>query len=255
MGVFLHFDSRFKAFFADSPRGKEPPPPVECSTGSQGAISMGIQERKQREREIRRQQIMVAAKRIFTQKGYEKSTMEDIATEAELSPGTLYLYFRSKDELYASLCLRVLQYINIKVSAVVDQAGGDYLSKQRALMEAMIDVYEYDPLILNNMFHLQSSDTLKALSPDLLDDINALARRSLRAMAGMFSEGIDLGLVIDRNPVALADIVWSLFSGIVLWENSKKMINEDRYQLHDTFEAALDIFGRGLREPCNQAAD
>ena len=56
---------------------------------------MGIKERKKREREMRRQQIMVAAKRVFTQKGYEKSTMEDIAREAELSPGTLYLYFEN----------------------------------------------------------------------------------------------------------------------------------------------------------------
>ncbi len=67
---------------------------------------MGIQERKQRERERRRQQIIVAAKRVFSEKGYSKSTMEDIAKEAELSPGTLYLYFKNKDELYASLSLR-----------------------------------------------------------------------------------------------------------------------------------------------------
>ena len=45
---------------------------------------MGIKERKKREREMRRQQIMVAAKRVFSEKGYEKSTMEDIAREAEL---------------------------------------------------------------------------------------------------------------------------------------------------------------------------
>ena len=67
---------------------------------------MGIQERKQRERERRRQQIIVAAKRVFSERGFSKTTMEDIAREAELSPGTLYLYFKNKDELYASLSLR-----------------------------------------------------------------------------------------------------------------------------------------------------
>jgi len=55
---------------------------------------MGIQERKKREKERRRQQIMIAAKRVFSVKGYSKATMEDIAKEAELSPGTLYLYFK-----------------------------------------------------------------------------------------------------------------------------------------------------------------
>ena len=52
---------------------------------------MGIQERKEREKERRRQQIMVAAKRVFSDKGFNKATMEDIAQEAELSPGTAVL--------------------------------------------------------------------------------------------------------------------------------------------------------------------
>jgi AcrR family transcriptional regulator len=208
---------------------------------------MGIKERKTREREMRRQQILVAAKRVFSQKGYEKSTMEDIAREAELSPGTLYLYFKSKDELYASLCLRVLRFINVKVDHVISETN-DYATKQLGLLNAMKDVYAYDPLILNNMFHLQSSDTLRTLSPDLLDEINALSRKALHAMAAMFNDGIQDGHIIDRNPLALADIVWALFSGIVLWEESKKMINPERSDLEKSFEVAFDIFGRGLRK-------
>jgi len=209
---------------------------------------MGIKERKEREREMRRQQIMVAAKRIFTRKGFEKSTVEDIAKEAELSPGTLYLYFKSKDELYASLCLRVLRFINIKIDHVLNEENTDYEEKQIGLLNAMKDVYAFDPLILNNMFHLQSSDTLRTLSPDLLDEINELSRKALQSMAGMFDQGISAGHIIDRSPLALADILWGLFSGIVLWEESKKMINEDRYDLEKSFELAFDIFGRGLRK-------
>lgn len=208
---------------------------------------MGIKERKKREREMRRQQIMVAAKRVFTQKGFEKSTVEDIAREAELSPGTLYLYFKSKDELYASLCLRVLRFINVKVDHVISEETTSYEEKQSGLLNAMKDVYAYDPLILNNMFHLQSSDTLRTLSPDLLDEINALSRKALQSMAGMFEQGISAGHIIDRSPLALADILWALFSGIVLWEESKKMINADRSNLEKSFEVAFDIFGRGLR--------
>jgi AcrR family transcriptional regulator len=208
---------------------------------------MGIKERKEREREMRRQQIMVAAKRVFTQSGYEKSTMEDIAREAELSPGTIYLYFKSKDELYASLCLRLLRFINVKVDHVIGDEALDYEAKQEALLEAIQEVYDYDPMILNNMFHLQSSDTLKSLSPELMNEINDLSRRSLQAMAGMFALGIEKDLVIDRHPLALADILWALFSGIVLWEESKKMINAERYDLKNTLATAFELFGRGLR--------
>ncbi len=209
---------------------------------------MGIKERKAREREMRRQQIMVAAKRVFTQRGYEKSTMEDIAREAELSPGTIYLYFKSKDELYASLCLRVLRFINVKVDHVVSDTAMDYEAKQKALLGAIQEVYDYDPLILNNMFHLQSSDTLKSLSPELMNEINELSRNALQAMAGMFAQGIEKDLVIDRHPMALADIVWAMFSGLVLWEESKKMINAERYDLQNTLTTAFDVFGRGLRK-------
>ncbi len=209
---------------------------------------MGIKERKAREREMRRQQIMVAARRVFTQGSFEKSTMEDIAREAELSPGTIYLYFKSKDELYASLCLRVLRFINVKVDHVVSDASLDYEAKQKALLAAIQEVYDYDPLILNNMFHLQSSDTLKSLSPELMNEINALSRSALQAMAGMFAVGIENELVIDRHPMALADILWALFSGIVLWEESKRMINAERYDFSQTLTTAFELFGRGLRK-------
>ncbi len=209
---------------------------------------MGIKERKAREREMRRQQIMVAAKRVFTQRGYEKSTMEDIAREAELSPGTIYLYFKSKDELYASLCLRVLRFINVKVDHVVSDETMAYEAKQQALLAAIQEVYDYDPLILNNMFHLQSSDTLKSLSSELINEINDLSRSALQAIAGMFKLGIEKNLVVDRHPMALADILWALFSGIVLWEESKKMINIERYDLQHTLATAFELFGRGLRK-------
>lgn len=98
------------------------------------------------------------------------------------------------------------------------------------------------------MFHLQSSDTLRSLSPELMNEINELSRRSLQDMAGMFSQGIEKELVIDRHPMALADILWALFSGIVLWEGSKKMINAERYDFKNTLTMAFELFGRGLRK-------
>ena len=207
---------------------------------------MGIQERKERERERRRQQIMVAAKRVFTDKGFTKATMEDIATEAELSPGTLYLYFKNKDELYASLSLRILQYLTIRLEHVNAEPMTDAAQRLTALKEAMFDVYEFDPLILINMFHMQSSETLKNLSPDLLHQIETLSRNSLKVMANIFEEGIRKNMFVDRHPTTIADILWSLFSGIVLWETSKKIINGEKDFLKETFDTGFEIFSRGI---------
>jgi AcrR family transcriptional regulator len=207
---------------------------------------MGIQERKERERERRRQQIMVAAKRVFTNRGFAKATMEDIAKEAELSPGTLYLYFKNKDELYASLSLRILQYLMIRLEHVNAEPFTDATQRLNDLKEAMFDVYEFDPLILINMFHMQSSETLKNLSPDLLSQIESLSRSSLKVMASIFEEGIRKNLFVDEHPTAVADILWSLFSGIVLWETSKKIIDGEKDFLKETFDTAFEIFSRGI---------
>lgn len=209
---------------------------------------MGIRERKEREKERRRQQIMVAAKRVFSSKGFNKATMEDIAREAELSPGTLYLYFMNKDELYASLSLRILHYLKIRLEHVAQEE--ELTSEQRisALQSALYDVYEFDPLILINMFHLQSSETLSNLSPELSEEIQRLSRSALRNIVKIFEDGIDQGTFIDEHPVALADIAWSLFSGVVLWETSKKLLNSKNDYLKTTLETAFKILRRGVRK-------
>ena len=207
---------------------------------------MGIQERKQRERERRRQQIIVAAKRVFSEKGFSKTTMEDIAREAELSPGTLYLYFKNKDELYASLSLRILQYMNIRLEDVKKGNDSEPAQKIDSIKEALYDVYQFDPMILINMFHLQSGESLKNISSPLLDNISELSRNSLQILADIFEDSSDRNTVMTRQPTAVADIVWSLFTGVVLWEESKRMIDDDKAYLKHALDIAFEIFARGV---------
>ncbi len=209
---------------------------------------MGIHERKERERERRRQQIIVAAKRVFSEKGFNRATMEDIAHEAELSPGTLYLYFKNKDDLYASLSLRILHYLLIRLEHLNSDKKLDIEARISGLKDAMYDVYEFDPMILINMFHLQSSETLKNLTPELLSEIKSLSKRSLSEMAKLFEEGVQKGVFIDRHPMAMADTFWALFSGVVLWETSKSIINEDKDYLKETLEIAFEIFDNGIKK-------
>jgi AcrR family transcriptional regulator len=197
---------------------------------------------------------MVAAKRVFSQRSFNKATMEDIAKEAELSPGTIYLYFKNKEELFASLSLRILQYMSIRLEHVHNEKYEEPKQKLTALKEALYEVYEFDPLVLINMFHLQSSETLKNLSPHLLSDIKDLSRQSFKSIARVFEEGIEKGDFIDRHPVPLADIVWALFSGVVLWEESKRLIDSKKDYLRSTLEIAFEIFNRGI-ETCPEATN
>jgi AcrR family transcriptional regulator len=207
---------------------------------------MGIKERKERERERRRQQLIVAAKRVFTKNDFNRVTMEDIAKEAEVSPGTIYLYFKSKDELFVSLSLRILQFLCIRVEHVKNEEGADALVKFDRLTQVMYDVYDFDPMNFITIFHLISNDMLKNLSPEMVSEINKLLKKSMNTIAGIFKDGIKKGVIVDRHPVVLAEILWSLFSGIVLCESSKKIINGNKDYLKQTLGIAFEIFQKGI---------
>ena len=207
---------------------------------------MGIQERKQREKELRRQQILNAAKKIFSQKGFSNATMEEIAGEAELSPGTLYLYFKNKEELYASLSLMILEFLSDNVDRINSDENLDPLDRLNQLIDAMYDVYDFDHILIISLLHLQSSETLDKLSPALMTELTELSYKSTRAVTKVFESGIQKGVFSGYHPVALADIFWSLFSGIVLCESSKKYFDEDKDHLKNTLKIAFEIFSKGI---------
>ena len=209
---------------------------------------MSIQERKEREGERRRQQIIVAARRVFSIKGFNKATMEDIAREAELSPGTIYLYFKNKDELYASLSLRILHYLLIRLQHVNSEKIETPEKRYAALTRAMIDVYEFDPLMLINMFNLQTNETLKTLTPELLSQIKILSCKSIEEIAIIFKQEENEQILPEYNPPVLAEIFWSVFSGVVLFQESKKsVLGEDKVYLNKTLETAFEIFRYGIQ--------
>jgi len=65
---------------------------------------MGIAERREREKSMRRQSILSCARELIVSQGVERVSMEDIAQKAELSKTTLYLYFPSKEVIFNEIC-------------------------------------------------------------------------------------------------------------------------------------------------------
>lgn len=208
---------------------------------------MGIHERKQREKEQRRNQIIEAARTIFSAKGFNSATMEEIAAQAELSPGTLYLYFKNKEELHTFLSIEILEYLTNEIKKVVtkDISVDEKLDR---LTDVFIDVYEYDSMILINLFHLQSGETLKNLSPDVLKKLKRTSSEAHGAIIDVIREGIEKGLFIDDHPVALADVVWATFSGVVLWVDSKRFLNNQKDFVKPTLKTAFTVINNGLRK-------
>ena len=69
----------------------------------------------------------------------------------------------------------------------------------------------------------------------------------MNAVAQIFEKGAQAGDFVDRNPAAFADIVWSLFSGLVLWEDTKQGFGSRKDLLRPTLELALEVIGRGIK--------
>lgn len=64
---------------------------------------MGVAERKERHKEDLKKEILDAAKELFTQKGFEATSIRNIAERIEYSPATIYLYYKDKNEIVHSL--------------------------------------------------------------------------------------------------------------------------------------------------------
>ena len=69
---------------------------------------MGVKERRAREKELLRQQILSAARELFVDEGYENVSMRKIANKIEYSPTTIYLHFKDKADLLDSVCQETL---------------------------------------------------------------------------------------------------------------------------------------------------
>jgi len=208
---------------------------------------MGIEERKEREKKMRRQQIMDAAKKVFASKGFGGATIEHIAEEAEFSPATLYLYFKNKDELFASLNLRMLQVLIAKMESVRDQGNLNPEKKIKELQKALYEVYLTDPLNVVNVLRFQSKERLRNLSPELASQIRDYTKKYMKAIAEIFENGVRDGAFLDHHPAAFANIVWGVFTGLVLLEDTKKGLKQGKDLLRPTLELALEIISRGIK--------
>ena len=91
--------------------------------------------RKERDRQIRKSDILKAAEHIFALKGYHQATMQDIAKYAQYATGTVYLYFKDKDELYFSLFEEKMKYL---LFALKEKTG--HIENARKKLDAFIQI-------------------------------------------------------------------------------------------------------------------
>jgi len=102
---------------------------------------MGIKERREREEQSRLQAILHAAESVFARKGYYETRMDDIALEAELAKGTLYYYFKSKDEIYAHLLERESENVFEEIKGRIPQKA-TFLEILEKVVDFSVEYFE-----------------------------------------------------------------------------------------------------------------
>lgn len=204
---------------------------------------MGITERKKRERDRRRQQIMIAARRVFCDHGYSYSTISSIAKEAEISPGTIYLYFRNKEDLFLSLTLQVFYYLNMRLAHFKDyKHRWSWEKRMSAVCDALIDSYEHDPKMMRFTLQLQGSEVFSKLSENLMVQLKTQYRKTIDAIVEFIVEDTpNVGVILE--PITIAKLIWSQFTGIVLVNESLNTINQaQNVTLHEELKLWITTF-------------
>src|SRR6266542_1769402 len=84
---------------------------------------MGTAERKSRQKESTRQEILDAARDRFVREGYESVSMRKIADRVEYAPGTIYLYFKDKAEILDTLCKQTFEKLRTRLEAIRKDTG------------------------------------------------------------------------------------------------------------------------------------
>lgn len=179
-------------------------------------------------------------------KGVSKATIKEIAAEAEVSPGTLYIYFKNKEELYTSLTIRMLKHLHLRLQRLREVGGYSRARKISAVKEALCEAYDTDPPVFIALLRLLASETLDNISSELLEQIVGLSRRCIDALAAVLTQAAGPDDLVRRNPHRAALILLSLFSGLVLWEESKRALDPKKDFLQPTLDLAFELFSRGF---------
>ena len=101
------------------------------------------QERKAQERQARRRRIQEAARTVFTERGYAGASIELIGRAAQLSVGAIYLYFRSKEDLYVSLIEDTLTLFDVEMGQLRERT--DVSHRLRETWNTLVRWAEKDP--------------------------------------------------------------------------------------------------------------
>jgi AcrR family transcriptional regulator len=185
--------------------------------------------------EERKAQIIQAATEVFSKQGLANTRMDDIAAAANLSKGTLYLYYKSKEELTTAIIEQIftpnLEYLQqIEADSSLSQLNA-FAHHIIMSFEQFTDIY---PLIL---------EFYATREPSQRDLLNQYFTQYREALSSMIKQGIASGEINSVDSVQTAISLTALFEGTALL----KMINPSLFDFRTQCLTHLNLLLEGLK--------
>ncbi len=207
---------------------------------------MGIKERRKREKEHRRREILKAAKTLFFEQGFFATSMNGIAKAAELSKGTLYLYFKDKEELYISLQIEGMELLNKAFNKAVENKTG-WEEKLRAIGWAYYQFSRDHQQFFHINFQFQHGEITRSTSDDLFQKCYEAVVHNLNFLSIPLKNGMAAGQIRQDNPMAVAVVLWGSLTGIILLHEGKDHRKFMPGSLNDLIEISINLQIAGLK--------
>ncbi|MCB0705402.1 MAG: TetR/AcrR family transcriptional regulator [Saprospiraceae bacterium] len=192
-------------------------------------------------RAAKENKILDAAERKFSEIGFQNTRMEDIAKEVEISKGSVYFYFASKENLYMAVTYRaflfLLQEFDLLVQAGLENTGKEtvielvkfyleFCEKQAGYHDLLMN---YHNLVRTNNNTISDHTFSKAmLESNFYQKIREVHNLPLSLVVKEIQRGQQDGSIRNKQPAILLYLTgWSLISGFTLIRGANRQRNQD----------------------------
>lgn len=192
------------------------------------------------DKEERRNEILAAAKRIFARKGYSATRIGDVAGEAGIANGTVYLYFSSREEILVAAFEEFEERLLARVHGILE-GEGPALEKLRSGVRAVLGGLGADPDLSRVALDFWSAGAFEDGGPRI--DFGRVYGRYRKVIGGLLEEGKREGSVRQDLPEDTPAVIVGAIEGVLLqW-----IVDPEAVCMEEMGEPILDVILGGLK--------
>jgi TetR/AcrR family transcriptional regulator len=206
-------------------------------------------QRRAREKAQRRREILKAARQEFFERGFHHPTVDDVAARAQVSKGTIYLYFVSKEEILAHLLLEGLDLLirDMEAACGTESSSGAE-SALRALAVAYLEFCQSNPSYFRLIMAFDRGRFEESISAELHTKVLDQSLRGLTLLAQTIEAGKTSGAFHVNDSWQAAGTVWAALNGVLVLMAHPLRQKLLRNDVATMFRATLDLVLRGLKD-------